>query len=163
MNPVADRILGGWQLSTVFLDQTGTFVSPSWSGSDLTNNRTTSGRPDCIGNWRLSNPTISQWFSAAAFILPPAGTYGNCAKNIIQGPGQTTVDMGILKSVRLGEKSRFQLRATAVDAFNHPIFGNPRAAITSPASVGTITSTVGARGNFNAASRHIELGARIDF
>jgi hypothetical protein len=56
--PVA-MVLGNWQVSTVTVFQTGQFLTPSFSGSDPSNTRTTSGRPDRISNAGEPNQSIN--------------------------------------------------------------------------------------------------------
>jgi len=174
LSPVVGRIVGGWQLSGIFVLQTGRFMTPIVNGVDPTNNRsilTGQVRPDCAGNPNLSNPTPTDWFNESVFSVPAAGTYGTCGRGIIVGPGIANLNLGLTKSFRLTERAAVQLRATASNALNHPLFsapgGNfPFAEVISSTNGNQITSTLGTtsnRGSFGAGYRIIEVGARIDF
>ena len=79
MNRFIDAIVGGWQLSSIFLVQSGPYLSPYFQGGDPsgTGSGNFIGRnqaPDIVGNPKLSNPTAGEWFNAAAYTCP--GTPG---------------------------------------------------------------------------------------
>src|SRR6185437_6191418 len=64
-NRVLDGAAGGWQVTGIFVAQTGQFLTPIDGSIDPTNNRsinTGQVRPDCIANPNLSNPTPGNWF-----------------------------------------------------------------------------------------------------
>jgi hypothetical protein len=172
--PVLNQVFGNWEVSGVLNFQTGQWLTPSFSGPDPSNTRSFGGRPDQIGSWQTSNPTISRWFNPAAFKIPgcpnatpvctsPAdvGRFGNAANSIIEAPGLSNFDFGLFK---IKERYTLQVRATATDFFNNPNFGDPATNISS-VNVGTITSLNGsgntALGGNNA--RQIQLGLRLDF
>ena len=102
-----------------------------------------------------SNRTLSQYFNAAAFAVPPSFTYGNASYNLLWGPGQQNWDLSLVKNTRIAERASLQLRMDAFSAFNHPTFGNPSADITNPGAVGRITSAGG--------NRTVLLGAKLAF
>ncbi len=74
MNRFADTIVGGWQLSSIFLWQSGPFLTPYFSGGDPSG--TGSGvigraqAPDVTSNPNLTNPTAADWFNAGAYTCP---------------------------------------------------------------------------------------------
>ncbi len=158
---LADRILGGWQISSVTVIQTGTFFTPTYSGADPTNTATFGGRTQVVGDWQIPSGQriLQRWFNPAAFAIPQNGTFGNAGPYSMQGPGRWGEDMGVYKEVSLGESRVFRVEATAIDIFNHPNFSNPVSDITSPA-VGQITSTNGIEGG---SGRTIQLGFRFRF
>jgi hypothetical protein len=156
------QTLGNWAFSAILVFHSGQFLTPSFSGADPSNTRTTGGRPDRIGEWKLANPSIDRWFNAAAFAAPPVGRFGNSARGVIVGPGVNNFDFGLFKYFTLREEARLQLRMTATNFFNHPNFGNPVTNI-SAGTVGTIRSLRGGDGALGAGARVIRLGLRIDF
>ena len=172
-SPLLNGVFGGWQLSSIFVWQTGRFLTPIVGGVDPTNNRSiTTGqvRPDCLGNPNLSNPTPTDWFNESVFALPAAGTYGTCGRGIIVGPGIVNLNLGLRKTFKLSERAKFQVRATASDALNHPLFSTPGnyglVEVISSTNGNQLTSTPGStdnRGSFGAGYRIIEVGGRIDF
>jgi hypothetical protein len=66
--------------------------------------------------------------------------------------------MSIEKNIRIGERVNLKLRMDAFNAFNHPNFNTPNAAVTSPASFGTITSLAP-----GAKNRTVEFAGKISF
>ena len=173
-NRVLDGAAGGWQVTGIFVAQTGQFLTPIDGSIDPTNNRsinTGQVRPDCIANPNLSNPTPGNWFNQAAFAEPANGAYGTCGRGIIVGPGIVNLDLGLMKEIHLSERAKFQIRATATDALNHPLFnvpgGNfPYVEVLDSTNGNVIRSVLGHlanRGSFGAGYRIIEVGARFEF
>jgi hypothetical protein len=167
------QAIGGWQLSGVVTRQTGQFYTPVYGGEDVTNTREVGlgiARPDCISNPNLSNPTIGNWFNAAAFAVPAPGKYGNCGRGIILGPGISNVNLGVMKNFRVKESANLQFRLTSTNAFNHPQFAGPQASYSPYPYVETIddtntsiSSTAGSRAGLNSGNRAVQVGVRFDF
>jgi hypothetical protein len=166
-------VIGGWQASTVIVWQTGQFYTPIYSGADITNTREVGlgiQRPDCISDPNLANPTINNWFNEAAFAIPVAGTYGNCGRGIIVGPGIANVDLGVMKNVRIKERANLQFRLTATNALNHPQFAGPQGSYSPYPYVEvidntdtSIASTAGSRAGQGGGNRAVQVGMRFDF
>lgn len=167
------QAIGGWQATGVFVKQTGQFYTPVYSGADVTNTREVGlgiQRPDCIANPNISNPTIDNWFNAAAFAVPAPGHYGNCGRGIIVGPGITNVNFGLMKNFRIKEKAGLQFRITATDVLNHPQFAGPQSAYMPYPYVETIddtntaiSGTAGSRAGQSGGNRAVQVGMRLDF
>jgi len=157
---VADHLLGGWQLYWIAYFQSGRFFSPSFSGSDPSNTNTFGGRPDriCDGNLPPGERSIDRWFDASCFVVPPAGRFGNSAANVLEGPGLHLHNISLAKTFAFTERLKFTLTAAALDAFNHPNFGLPAANISSPGTVGKISSLV-----WSGGSRVFEFRGRLTF
>ena len=66
-----------------------------------------------------------------------------------------------MKNFLIKEHIRAQFRLVATNVFNHPNFANPAANISSPGTVGQITSTF--QEQIGEGSRQIHLGLRLDF
>ncbi len=158
-NPVADRVLGGWQLYWIAFMETGQFFGPTFSGADPSNTNTTSGRPDRLANGNLSSDqrTIGRWFDAAAFARPAAGRFGNSGTNVLEGPGLHKHDLTLSKMFPITERLRFTFMAVAQNIANHPNFSNPAANINAT-NAGVVSSTKG-----YAPARQIMLRGRIQF
>jgi hypothetical protein len=165
--------IGGWQASGVFTWQTGQFYTPVYTGEDVTNTRETGlgiTRPDCVSNPNLSNPTINNWFDANAFAVPAPGTYGNCGRGIIVGPGISNVNLGVMKNFRIRERGSLQFRITATNALNHPQFAGPQQSYgpfpyveVIDNSDTSIANTAGSRAGLSSANRSVQVGMRFDF
>jgi hypothetical protein len=83
--------------------------------------------------------------------------FGNAGRNNLRGPGFFNVDLSLFRTISLTERIRLQLRIEALNALNHPNFGNPGSDISNAAAFGFITSTVG------TGERNFRLGARVSF
>jgi hypothetical protein len=181
-NRVEDALIGGWQVSSIFLIQTGPFLTPYFTGGDPSGTGSgvigRSQAPDIIGNPNLSNPTAGQWFNAAAYTCPgtpgwtpgtacligngagnPIGRFGNAGPGTVIGPGTVNLNAGMSKRFALTEKVNIKIEASFTNVLNHVNLANPVLAIDST-SVGQITS---ARGSDFGGSRTGQVGARIDF
>jgi hypothetical protein len=127
-------------------------------------------RPDCIGNPNLSHPSVNNWFNESAFAVPADGTYGNCGRGIIVGPGIVNLNASLTKNVRLSEHARLEFQAKASDVLNHPIFQNPGSFpyvevldSTNGNRLRSVLGHVTNRGSLGAGYRMMEIGARIEF
>jgi Carboxypeptidase regulatory-like domain len=183
MNRVMDAVVGGWQLSSIFLIQSGPYLTPYFSGGDPSG--TGSGvigraqAPDVIGSSGLSNPTASEWFNISAYTCPatpgwhpgqpcligtpgngaPIGRFGNAGISSVLGPGTVNLNAGLSKSFSIMERVRIKVEGSFTNALNHVNLANPVLAIDST-SVGQITS---ARPADFGGSRTGQIGARIEF
>jgi hypothetical protein len=163
-------VLSGWSLSSILQAQTGSFFSATFSGFDVSNTQTTSGRADRIadGNLPSSQRTLARWFDASAFRVPgdtnadgrpdvSVGRFGTSGPNILVGPGVFDLSGGLHKDFRITEKYRAILQGTFRNVINHPTYGNPNSTITAT-NVGTIT---GLNGLYGPRSGQVAL--RIEF
>jgi len=171
------------QLSSIFLWQSGPFLTPYFSGGDPSG--TGSGvigrnqAPDVIGNPKLSNPAASDWFNAGAYTCPgvsgwqpgtpclignpgygaPIGRFGNAGMGLITGPGTVNLNAGLSKNFALTERVRIKVEGSFTNVLNHLNLANPVLAIDS-SSVGQITS---ARPADFGGNRTGQVGARVEF
>lgn len=157
---VVDRLLGGWQLYYIAYFESGRFFTPSFSGSDPSHTNTSGGLPDriCDGNLPSGQRSVTHWFDASCFVVPPPGRFGNSGVNILQGPGNDLQNLSIAKTFRLTERLNFTFTASAQDFLNHPNFGLPAANISSPGTAGTISSLT-----WSGGYRVIEVRGRLAF
>ena len=175
-----DYVLGGWELAVPVVIQSGTFLTPTYSGSTALggasqNIRANNGaalRPDCL----VSNPTLSQqvwgWqgqsVSPSNFQAPALGSYGTCGVGILHGPGAWQINIGLHKSFSVTERLRVKFEANMMNALNHANMGNPTMNINS-GSFGLINGTNGGLNLLNPTvttangERHIFAGIRLEF
>jgi len=109
-----------------------------------------------------ANPAAYQYFDRTAFaaVNIPAGQpqrFGTAGRNILRGPGFFNMDLSLFRTIGITEGINLQFRAEALNALNHPNFGNPGADISNQGQFGFITSLVG------QPSRIFRLGARVSF
>ena len=76
--------------------------------------------------------------------------------NILRGPGQANLDLGIFKRFSLGEERRLEFRAEFFNALNQVNFDLPGSAVSTPATFGVISDTT-------AAPRVIQFALRLMF
>src|SRR5207253_6264019 len=128
-----DHILGGWQWSSDFTIGSGLYFTPRILGGGLDIGRGVSGslRANAVAGQSiaLGKPTTLEWFNTAAFCAPgptcanPAGSaFGDAGRNIIEGPGQVTLDMAINKTITIRESRALDLRLSASNVFNNAHF-----------------------------------------
>ena len=135
----ASRWLKGWQTFGILQFQTGQpFTVDLLADDDNSNTGIDSlgfganDRPNVVGNPKLSNPSANEWFNAAAFVIPPYGSFGNSGRNTVEGPGLATVDLSLVKNTLIRENATVQFRVEAFNVLNHTNFGLPDNFIGSP-------------------------------
>ena len=119
------RWMGGWQSFGVLTFQTGRgFTVALLPDEDNANTGISqlgfgaNGRPNVVGNPRLSGPTPREWFNTAAFAVPPYGHFGNAGRNILDGPGLRAVNLSIVKNTAVTERIELQFRTEFFNALN---------------------------------------------
>ena len=165
-----DRVFGGWQISAINTLQDGFPLDlQATSVHSLTCSfffafYACPDRPQLVTFPTALNPrnaTIGgkthYWFNPADFTDAPLGQLGDVSRGFFRGPGYTNLDMAIEKNTRITEKTFFQMRLEAYNAFNHTNFGQPNNNVDS-GSFGRISSI---RSFTN--SRLVQLGARFTF
>jgi hypothetical protein len=153
---VADKLIGGWQLSGIFQFQTGRPFTLGESGN-ISLTLQNSDRPNVVAGCDVNAApkTINAWFNTACFTLPASGTFGNAGRNILTAPGLVTLDMSVVRLFTITERIHLQLRGEAFNAANHPNFNQP-AATQNTATFGKITAT-------SADNREIQLAMKLIF
>jgi hypothetical protein len=157
---VVDYALGGWQANWIAIMESGQYFTPSFSGADPSNTNTTSGRPDRLrdGNLPSDQRTLERWFDTSAFAVPRPGSFGNTAQYALEGPGMHVHNLTVSKNFKPHERVNVTFMSAIQNLFNHPTFATPAANISSPGTVGVITSTRSYLG-----ARIIELRLRMQF
>ena len=155
---VANLFLGGWQVSSLFLYQSGNVFTVQMN-SNNTNSQANSQYPNVVPGVPLypAEKTAAMWFNPAAFVAPGQYTYGNAGRNILRGPRYSDVDFSAAKTVPLPklERGQLQFRFDATNALNHTSLGIPNSSIGS--------STVGQITGAQLSGRTLQLGARLSF
>jgi hypothetical protein len=84
LNALAHGIVGGWELSGIYLFSSGDPLTFGFPGATLGNGWHT--RPNLVGNLRLSAPSVSLWFNPNALAAPKPYLFGNAGIGIMDGP-----------------------------------------------------------------------------
>lgn len=157
-NAVANLIAGGWQVSSLYLWQSGNTFTVTMN-SNSTNSQANSQYPNVVPGVSLypAKKTAAQWFNPAAFVSPGQYTYGNAGRNILRGPNYSDVDFSAAKVIPLPklENGQLQFRFDATNALNHTSLGIPNTSI-GGSTVGQITGAA-------LSGRTLQLGARLSF
>lgn len=118
--------------------------TPRVTGVDL--NLGEANRPDRTANGGVDNPTPERWYDVTAFPLVPSSSYrpGTSGRNILDGPGSMTVNLGLHKRFPIRDRSYIQFRWEAFNASNHTNFRMPDRLVNG-ITAATITNTAPAR------------------
>jgi hypothetical protein len=173
----ASALVNDWQLSGIVRMRTGNPLTPFvqsnrsrslWApslgpgtGPDRPSYAPGRGAADAV----TGDPAA--WFDPAAFVLQPAGTFGNVGRNELIGPDLQTLDLAITRDFpwQAGAASRrVQVRVEIFNLFNRVNFGPPSLVAFSGsadneaplAAFGQIRTTV-------TPSRQVQLGVRFTF
>jgi hypothetical protein len=106
----------------------------------------------------------TQWFNPQAFVLQPAGTFGNTGRGDFEGPDLRMVDLSFSKDVRLASRSRLEMRLEIFNVLNRANFGVPN--LTAFAGAADNEAPLGSFGrirNTTTSARQVQLGVRIRF
>ncbi len=109
----------------------------------------------------------NQWFDPAAFVLQPAGTFGDVGRNELIGPDLRTVDLAFTKFLPLGGSAasrRFEIRFEIFNVFNRTNFGPP--SLVAFSGAGTETVPLASFGQIRStvtSARQMQIGARVVF
>lgn len=146
------KLANGWELSGIWTWRSG-FPFSVFSGVDNSFSGVGSDRADFTGSNlsqaklnadRPHGQLIQQYFNTALFAPNAVGTFGNTAKDFLNGPGYFDVDMGLLKTTAITEKVSAQFRAEFFNLFNNVNFGQPGGTLGS-SSFGVISSALDPR------------------
>ncbi|MGA7318331.1 MAG: TonB-dependent receptor [Silvibacterium sp.] len=187
-NRFENALVGGWQLSNIFLWQTGPYLTAYIPGSEADPSGTGSGilygsdqRPDIVGKIRPAHPNRNQWLNPRAFACPsnsgytegsyagnactvgvtsnPIGRFGNESIGALKGPGTVNWSAGVSKQFALSERVYLRAEATFTNVLNHTNLSDPQLDVTNP-NFGKITS---ARGSDFGGNRTGQGSLRLEF
>ena len=188
MKGVENVLLGGWRLSSIFLLQTGPYLTAFIPGDDADPSGTGSGilygrdqHPDVVGSIIPTHQNRNQWVNPNAFACPsntgytaasfagnpcgvgvtsnPIGRFGNEGVGDIVGPGTVNWSAGLGKETCLTENVCLRVESTFTNVLNHTNLGDPLLDITNP-NFGKITS---ARGSDFGGKRTGQISLRLEF
>jgi len=182
---IVNQLIGGWQINGILSMASGppsTIEGNPFATCQECNSILASIRPgvsipkseDPNGWWVANIATISdadfpfvqpadpgdRWFQEGS---PPAGSFGNVARNIGIGPGLAVLDMSVMKEFYTGERAQVQFRAEFFNILNRTNFqinfrerNTHSRGFSINRSFGKITETA-------ASSRQIQLALKITF
>ena len=124
-----DRILGGWELSSLASFQSGlpktVFASTSATDFNLDGNNFDVPDTPAFGHSKSGlsrSDYLKGVFTASDFPAPPLGQEGNLGRNTFRGPGFAQLDLSVAKNNRLpwfsSEGANLQIRGEFFNLFN---------------------------------------------
>jgi len=99
-------LAAGWQVNTIVTFQSGTPFNVFCNGR----------RARVSGDWK-GQGTAEQWFNTSAFSCADTAEEGH-ERNLLYGPGVSTVDLSFFKNFRMPTSDRLELRVEFFNLFN---------------------------------------------
>jgi hypothetical protein len=175
LSGVAGALLADWRLSAIATYRSGypltVFVQNNRSRSQWQPSLGPGigrDRPSYAPGFDASNAVTGdpeRWFNPQAFVLQPAGTFGNTGRGDFEGPDLRMVDLAFAKESPLGSSgTRLEFRVEVFNLFNRANFGVPN--LTAFAGAADGEAPLGSFGrirNTVTSARQMQLGLRLRF
>ncbi len=157
------KIIGGWQISNIFVAQSGTPLSITASGT-LFNTPGNTAYADLVGTQTILGGLGpgNLYFDPKAYAQPANATQGNLTRNEgPEGPGFWELDSSLFKRFAVGGKRYAEIHVDMYNTTNSVRWGNPNTGF----SAATTGNTFGQIQGIAAGSgpRTIRFGARYVF
>ena len=142
-NSLPAKIVGGWQLTGIQQYQSGMPVQLTASNTLPIFNGTL--RPNLIPDVPMTlspaNPLTQPWFNKASFAVPQTYTLGNASRSYdaLRAPNLYNESFGLMRRIRVKERTTITLRGEFFNALNRVVFGAPSGNISS-SSYGRVSS-----------------------
>jgi hypothetical protein len=157
----------GWAISGITRASTGFPVTLAIHGDNSLEGSIPNGvnnhsldRPDYTPGDLRFNPNArngQEYFNTSLFTANALGTPGSASRRSFYGPGSLNIDMALLRSFALTEKTALQFRLETFNTFNHAQFFGP-AAVNGDFGTGTFGYVVKA-----APPRLVQLALKFTF
>lgn len=170
-------LLGGWTFSGVGSFSSGypfTVIDGFNRSGNLQTDNSIADRPNWNPSFRgkliLGDP--ARWFDPAAFVLQPAGFYGNVARNALRGPAFANFDFTLGRMLAIRDTHQLEFRVDVFNLLNHPNFATPSSptapqvnggVIVFPDSSGVPAGSAGQIFRTVTDSRQIQFSVRYRF
>ena len=154
------NIIGGWQISNIFIAQSGTPLSITASGT-LLNTPGNTAYADLVGTQKILGglgPGLL-YFDPTAYAQPANATQGNLTRDEgPEGPGFWELDSSLFKRFSVGEKRYAEIHVDMYNTTNSVRWGNPNTGFSTNSgnTFGQITGTTGGQ-------RTVRFGFRFVF
>jgi hypothetical protein len=169
--PVANALVSGWSVSSIFRYHSGTplrvvsnnsytgwstFGYPIYANVDPNADLRSQFDPDAFDQTNTA-AAGNRYFDPKAFSNPSYGQLGAGPGFLeqLRGFGGAYEDLGIMKNIRGGDRYRVQIRFELINAFNRRYFADPVTSIGNPL-FGQVISTTG-------QPRQGQLGLRLEW
>ena len=170
--PVLSRIVGGWQVSTIFMCQSGPAINWNITNPGAFNLQTNAiSFNGNVNDIKLAGDqqTVgigSRWFNTDAGFEKVSTRQIDVNRQLrlfplrfgfLRADSTNNWDITLMKNTRVAEGKSIQFRAEALNAFNHPLFPAPNTTPTA-AAFGQVSASTQA--NY---ARRIQLGLKFLF
>ena len=187
-NPVAQAVLGGWDVAGVTTVHSGEAFDVLLN-FDPTNTGAFPPRPDilhspqdfsfnvagqaALGCSKPGHQTHDCWFNQAAFGLPAlapgqsvARLFGDAGRAVLRGPDLVNFDFSTYKTFPLSERFGLVFRAEFFNIFNHPNFNLPNVGSGGGSSGAGFSNAAGGAAITQTIpdnQREIQFGLKLQF
>lgn len=173
----SDFVLGGWDIGSLIIAQSGQPFSVSSQRATYTTSGTATALGNSYANYSGTDVGIGgvqkrgdgvYFFTPDqqmnSFSYPGAFQIGSAGRNIFRNPAFYEVDASLSKSFAITERHKVSLRGEAYNLFNHPNFGlsSTNLNINNLSTFGKYSSTLGTQVGGSSA-RLMQVSARYDF
>jgi hypothetical protein len=148
-----ELLVGGWQLSTITILQSGMPLTIKAAFDNLGSGVTNRANVTCPTVKTIGS--VSKWFDTSCFTTPGPLQLGNSGSGKVRGPGYYNADLSLSKSQNIREKMRLILQVDAFNLSNTPHYSNP--------DTNLADSDFGQIGGTNGVPRQIQLGVHVTF
>jgi hypothetical protein len=156
MPKVLNWIAGNWDISGMALFQSGMPLHVTQNGGNIWDG---TQRPNLIGDPSTTGAVqdrLNGYFNRAAFSQPATDVPGSSPRTLgYRGPGISTLDAALLKSIIVREGHRLEMRMEATNFTNTPMFGDPATGF-GATNFGQITGT-------RVGPRNMQFGLKYYF
>jgi hypothetical protein len=152
---IASAIFGGFAFSPIYYWQSGLPFTPTLSAN--TANAGTTTLPDQICDPNKGGArNKEQWFNTACIIAPPPYTFGDMGRNTVRAPGQSGLDLSVMRNFPIPhwDGADLRIRIDSFNVLNHVQFSPPSANLGNT-NFGQLTSA--------GAQRGLQAAARLTF
>lgn len=158
MPAALDAVIGGWAIGGITTMHTGRRVNIGVRGNPANTGSRNPNRPNVVPGEEIQLDdgvrSLQRWFNTEAFVANAPFTFGNAARNLVEGPGRVNFDLAAYKGFAIRENMRLQFRGEFFNAMNTPAFGAPGSNL-GTGQFGVISGA--------GAGRIIQLGAKLYF
>jgi hypothetical protein len=153
---LAGALLRGWQLSAMFLAQSGAPFTVNLGVDRANVGAGPAQRPDQLRDPNLAAGarTPARWFDTDAFGLPAPFSFGSAPRNNVIGPGYMSLDLAMAKTWTVAGARQVVVRWEVFNALNEANFDLPNRIFGTP-NFGRIFSAKNAR--------EMQLAVRVTF
>jgi len=117
-NYLAHTLLGGWNLTSYMVAESGFAMTPTYS-SGLATRPNTNG-PISRNHGTSGKPGQQPVYNATNFVAPSWGYFGTARVGSLRGPKEVALHLSTEKAFAFGERFSAKIGAQAFNIFNHP-------------------------------------------